>query len=83
MFFWIPLITKFGKRPIYVLSFTFFFLSVVWSALAGTYATEMVARVGIGFFSGGAECLAPLTITDLFFVSRVDCSVVRKEGLNS
>ncbi len=68
MFFWVPLIIKFGKRPVYVAASVFFFLSVIWAALAGTYATEMVARVGIGFFSSGAECLAPLTIVDLFFV---------------
>lgn len=75
MFLWVPLIAKFGKRPVYVVSFVFFFLSVVWCALAKTYATQMIARIGIGIFSGGPECLAPLTITDLFFVSLV-CSVV-------
>lgn len=69
MFIWSPLIAKIGKRPIYVISFVFFFLCAVWAALAETIDTVLVARMGIGFFSGGAECLAPLTITDLFFVS--------------
>ncbi|ORY90091.1 putative MFS transporter [Leucosporidium creatinivorum] len=68
MFLWSPLIAKIGKRPIYVISFVFFFLCAVWAALAKSYPTELVARMGIGLFSGGAECLAPLTITDLFFV---------------
>jgi len=68
MFVWNPLLTKFGKRPVYLMSFFFFFLATVWSALANTYATQMVARVGIGFFAGAAECMAPLTITDMHFV---------------
>lgn len=79
---------KFGRRPIYVICFTLFFLCVVWAGLAKTYSqgespsvrqqrvraaltlplSELVARMGIGLFSAGAECLAPVTITDIFFV---------------
>lgn len=65
MFFWIPLINKTGRRPVYVISFVFFFLCTVWAALGKTYNQELVARMGIGLFSGGAECLCPLTITDI------------------
>jgi MFS family permease len=68
MFVWNPLLTKFGKRPVYLVSFSFFFLATVWSALATSYGSQMASRVFIGFMGGAAECLAPLTITDLFFV---------------
>ena len=62
-----PLVAKYGRRPVYVLCYSLFFLCVVWAALAKTYAPELVARMGIGLFSSGAECLAPVTITDIFF----------------
>ncbi|KZP09636.1 MFS transporter [Athelia psychrophila] len=68
MFMWMPLITKYGRRVCYVFAFGFCTLCVLWAGLATDFNSELVARLGIGLFSGGAECLAPLTITDMFFV---------------
>lgn len=86
MLFWMPVVSKWGRRPVYPV---FFRLLVVHhlGRLEKTYAqgelflslislhmitsmsfVELVARLGIVFFSGGAGCLAPLTITDLIFV---------------
>lgn len=67
MLFWMPVVSKWGRRPVYPV---FFRLLVVHhlGRLEKTYAQELVARLGIVFFSGGAGCLAPLTITDLIFV---------------
>lgn len=66
--FWMPLILKYGRRPIYVIAFTMYTGTVVWLAVAKSYGSELGARIIFGFASGVSECLAPLTIADLYFV---------------
>ena len=66
--FWIPCIIKFGRRPVYVCSIVLFTVTSIWCGAARSYASELVGRLFLGFFSGAAECLAPLTIADIFFL---------------
>ncbi|KAH6957397.1 major facilitator superfamily domain-containing protein [Fusarium avenaceum] len=65
---WLPLIVKFGRRPVYVASFTLYTAVVAWAGGATSFNSELGARIMMGVASGAAECLAPLTISDLFFV---------------
>ncbi|KAH8651564.1 putative MFS transporter [Tricladium varicosporioides] len=65
---WQPLINKYGKRPMYIISFTGYFATALWSGLETSYSGELTARVLLGFFSGAGECLGPGTISDVFFL---------------
>lgn len=65
---WMPLIIKYGRRPIYIISFSGYILTALWSGFATNYKSEMIARILLGFFSGAGECLGPRTISDLFFI---------------
>ncbi|KAM0558077.1 hypothetical protein ACHAPJ_005244 [Fusarium lateritium] len=65
---WMPLIAKYGRRPIYIISFVLYTCVSAWAGAATTYGSSLAARILMGFASGAAECLAPLTISDLFFL---------------
>ncbi|KAK5132327.1 hypothetical protein LTR08_009162 [Meristemomyces frigidus] len=65
---WMPLIVKYGRRPVYICSFILYTATGIWAGLATTYANELAARILLGFASGSGECLAPLTIADIFFL---------------
>ncbi|KAG5806262.1 hypothetical protein H9Q74_009001 [Fusarium xylarioides] len=65
---WMPLVVKFGRRPVYVISFVLFTATTFWAGGASTYDSTLAARILLGFSSGAAECLAPLTISDIFFL---------------
>ena len=66
--FWMPLVIKHGRRPVYLASFALFTVTTVWAAVANSYANELAARVVMGFAIGAGECLAPLTIADISFL---------------
>jgi MFS family permease len=66
--FWMPFIVKFGRRPAYVLSFCLYTATAGWAGAATSYGSELAARILMGFASGAAECLAPLTISDIFYL---------------
>lgn len=66
--FWMPLILKYGRRTVYMVASTCYLATAIWSAVAQTYTSELVARIFLGFSAGFADCLAPLTISDLFFL---------------
>jgi MFS family permease len=65
---WQPLIKKYGRRPIYIISSIGQLITAVWSGLSTSYASELVARILLGFFSGTLECLIPAIVTDVFFL---------------
>ena len=65
---WMPLIVKYGRRPVYVASFTIYTVTAIWAGVATQYTNELVARIIMGFAAGSGECLAPLTIADMFFL---------------
>ena len=66
--FWMPLIVKFGRRPVYLSSFTLYTITAIWAGTAKSYGSELAARIIMGFAAGSGECVAPLTIADLFFL---------------
>ncbi|PYI03949.1 putative MFS transporter [Aspergillus sclerotiicarbonarius CBS 121057] len=68
MLFWMPLIVKYGRRPIYVISFIVYVGTGLWCGFARTYSVEFAGRIIMGFAAGAGECLGPLTIADIFFL---------------
>ncbi|OAA67507.1 MFS transporter [Cordyceps fumosorosea ARSEF 2679] len=66
--FWIPAANKWGRRPIYIASYAIYFATAVWLIFEKSYAGFLVGRILMGFGAGAAETLAPVTITDLFFL---------------
>jgi MFS family permease len=66
--FYMPLIIKYGRRPVYVFSFLVYGGCSLWAGLAKSYPSELSARLMLGIAGGSANCLAPLTITDVFFL---------------
>ncbi|EOD51269.1 putative mfs transporter protein [Neofusicoccum parvum UCRNP2] len=65
---WMPLIVKFGRRPIYVVSFVLYTACAAWAGGATSYGSELAARILMGAGAGASETLAPLTISDIFFL---------------
>ncbi|KAJ5904332.1 hypothetical protein N7504_006715 [Penicillium tannophilum] len=65
---YMPLIIKYGRRPVYIISFIIYGACALWAGLAKDYNEELAARIIMGFAGGSAECLAPLTIADIFFL---------------
>ncbi|KAJ9635914.1 hypothetical protein H2201_000091 [Coniosporium apollinis] len=65
---WMPIIVKYGRRPVYVSSFILYTACAAWAGGAKTYGNELAARIVMGFAAGAAECMAPLTIADIFFL---------------
>ncbi|USW57028.1 Putative major facilitator superfamily, MFS transporter superfamily [Septoria linicola] len=65
---WMPLIVKWGRRPVYLASFTIYTATALWTGMARSYGNTLVARIFMGFAAGSGECLAPLTISDIFFL---------------
>lgn len=66
--FWVPLFTKYGRRPIYIAGFTLYFFMILGSGFAKTYAGELTCRTILGIGAGAGECLAPVTIADVFYL---------------
>ena len=67
-FLWMPLIAKYGRRPVYVSSFVLYTACSVWAGASRSYSSELASRILMGVAAGAAEVLAPLTIADIFFV---------------
>jgi MFS family permease len=66
--FWMPIIVKYGRRPVYVSSFLLYTATAAWAGGATSYGSELAARIIMGVAGGAAEVLAPLTISDIFFL---------------
>ena len=65
---WMPLIVKYGRRPVYVIAYICYTITAIWGGVAKTYSSELASRMLLGFFGGAGECLAPVSISDLFFL---------------
>ncbi|KAH7378999.1 major facilitator superfamily domain-containing protein [Cadophora sp. MPI-SDFR-AT-0126] len=65
---WVPLAVKYGRRSVYTFTFLAFGLCCIWSVLATSYSTLLASRIIASWFAGGAECIAPMTIADMFFL---------------
>ncbi|KAM0753504.1 MFS general substrate transporter [Meredithblackwellia eburnea MCA 4105] len=67
LFFAVPAITKFGRRPIYITAFTIYTATLIWCACAKSFGSEIAGRAILGLAAGVGECLGALTVTDIFF----------------
>jgi MFS family permease len=65
---WMPLVVKYGRRPVYLASFTLYLITVVWAACSYSYVGTLIARILMGVGAGSAETIAPLSIADVFFL---------------
>lgn len=65
---WMPVMIKFGRRPLYIFSFALYTATAGWAGAPTSYGSVLAARILMGFANGAAECLAPLTISDIFFL---------------
>jgi MFS family permease len=66
--FWMPIILKYGRRPVYICCFTLYTVTAIWASVATSYGSELGSRIVMGFSSGVAECLSPLVIADIYFL---------------
>lgn len=67
-FFWVPLANKYGRRPVYVASYVIYLASAVWAIFDTSFEGFLAARIMIGVGAGAAETIAPITISDVFFL---------------
>jgi MFS family permease len=65
---WMPLVNKYGRRPVYLISYTIYLACAIWAACTHSYGSFLAARILMGFGSGAAETMAPLSIADVFFL---------------
>ncbi|MEM6671780.1 MAG: sugar porter family MFS transporter [Planctomycetota bacterium] len=60
-----PLADRFGRKPVLLVTAALFSVSAIWSALAGSYAELVTARIIGGFGVGGALLVAPMYIAEI------------------
>lgn len=65
---WVPLAVKYGRRAVYTSSFLGFGICCIWSARATSYGSLLASRIVAAWLAGSAECVAPITIADVFFL---------------
>ncbi|PWY97373.1 MFS general substrate transporter [Testicularia cyperi] len=68
MFWWSPLVSKFGKRPIYVLTYLLYLATCLGAGACKTWSSQLGVRIILGAASGAGEMLGPLTISDMWYV---------------
>lgn len=67
-FFWVPLMTKYGRRPVFLMTYLIYLATSIWTPLAKGYGSFMASRILGGFFSGVNETIGPMIITDVCFL---------------
>lgn len=67
-FLWVPLANKYGRRPVYLISYCIYLACTIWAIFDTSYAGFLAARIIMGIGSGAAETIAPITIADVFFL---------------
>lgn len=67
-FFWVPMANKFGRRPVYIASYTIYLACAIWLVFDHSFAGFLAGRIVMGFGAGAAETIAPISIADVFFL---------------
>ncbi|KAI0600177.1 major facilitator superfamily domain-containing protein [Biscogniauxia sp. FL1348] len=67
-FVWMPLVNKYGRRPVYITSYAIYFACTIWLIFERSYGGFLAGRIILGFGSGAAETMAPISIADVFFL---------------
>ena len=65
---WNPTAMKIGKRPTLIISNGVFLAGLVWNANCTSWTTLLSSRILQGFGAGGAQGLAPGSISDVSFL---------------
>ncbi|UNI14452.1 hypothetical protein JDV02_001081 [Purpureocillium takamizusanense] len=65
---WVPMANKWGRRPVYILSYLVYFATSVWLIFDKSYGGFLAGRILMGFGAGAAETIAPVSIADIFFL---------------
>ncbi|KAJ9485256.1 hypothetical protein VN97_g8090 [Penicillium thymicola] len=66
--FFMPLVHKYGRRPIYILSVILQFASCIWQAQMSTVGDLMTSGLISGIGGAISEVIVQITIADMFFV---------------
>lgn len=66
--FFMPLVHKYGRRPIYILSVTLQLASCIWQAQMSTVGDLMTSGLISGIGGAISEVIVQITIADMFFV---------------
>lgn len=67
-FLWVPLASKYGRRPVYLISYSIYLACGIWLIFDKTFNGFLAGRILMGFGAGAAETIAPITIADIFFL---------------
>lgn len=67
-FFWVPIANKYGRRPTYIMSYVIYLACGIWLCYERSYHGFLAGRIIMGFGAGAAETIAPITISDIFFL---------------
>ncbi|OJD18177.1 hypothetical protein AJ78_01790 [Emergomyces pasteurianus Ep9510] len=67
-FFWVPLQTCCGRRPVLIFSTLVCLIASIWRGLATSYGSFMGASILNGFGAGPAETAQPQIIADIMFL---------------
>ncbi|KAJ6446314.1 putative MFS-type transporter [Purpureocillium lavendulum] len=65
---WVPVANKWGRRPVYILSYLIYFGTSVWLIFDKSYGGFLAGRILMGFGAGAAETIAPISIADIFYL---------------
>ncbi|CAK7226848.1 hypothetical protein SBRCBS47491_006367 [Sporothrix bragantina] len=67
-FLWVPLIVKFGRRPVAIIGATLCAASAIWRAKSNSYGSFIGACVLNGLGAGPSEPMMPQVIADIAFL---------------
>ncbi|KAM0434499.1 hypothetical protein ACHAPT_003595 [Fusarium lateritium] len=67
-FFWVPIANKYGRRTVYLASYSVYFAMALALIFVESYPGFLAGRILLGFGAGAAETIAPITIADIFFL---------------
>jgi MFS family permease len=56
-FFWVPMANKYGRRPVYIISYVFYLACAIWLVFEKSFAGFLAARILLGVASGAAETI--------------------------
>ncbi len=68
MFWWSPLTSKFGKRPIYVFTYIAYCAFCFGAGACKSFGAHLAMRMIMSAAAGAGEMLGPLTINDIWFL---------------
>ena len=56
-FIWVPIANKYGRRPVYLISYTIYLACAIWLIFDKSYNGFLAARIIMGFGAGAAETI--------------------------